>query len=267
LCDGSLVGVGALTEPGAGSDAFAMQTSVQRDGDAFILKGLKRYISNAPIADLFVVYAMTDSAKGYHGGVTAFMVEKNAPGFKVTRTLPKMGVRTSPFGELTMTDLRLPRDAVLGEVGSGAAIFSAAMDWERVLLMAGHMGTMQRLFERSIKHARTRKQFGQPIGKFQAVSHRLADMKVQIEAARLLVYRAASRLERERSASLDAAIAKLFASETYVQVALDCLRTHGASGYVADNDFERAARDSVGSTIYSGTSDVQRNIIARWLGL
>jgi alkylation response protein AidB-like acyl-CoA dehydrogenase len=141
------------------------------------------------------------------------------------------------------------------------------MDWERVFLMASQIGMMQRLLDRSVQHARTRKQFGQPIGKFQAVSHRLVDLKIKLEASRLLVYRAATRLERSKTVSLDAAMAKVFASETSVEAAMDAIRTFGASGYVVDTELERALRDAVGSTIYSGTSDIQRNIIARWLGM
>jgi alkylation response protein AidB-like acyl-CoA dehydrogenase len=267
LCEGSIVGVGALSEPGAGSDAFAITTAARPDGSGFVLQGLKRYISNAAVADLIIVYAMTDREKGFHGGVTAFLIETDTPGFQVTRTFSMMGLRTAPIGELALNDVRVPAEAVLGGVGRGANVFQAAMDWERVVLMAGSIGAMQRLLERAVQHARTRKQFGQAIGKFQAVGHRLVDLKVNLEAARLLVYRAATRLERSKAVSLDAAMAKLFASELSVEAALDAIRTHGASGYVADTELERALRDAVGSTIYSGTSDIQRNIIARWLGM
>ena len=267
LCDGSLIGVGALTEAEAGSDAFGITTSARPERDGFVLNGSKRYISNASIADLTIVYAATAAAKGYHGGITAFIVEKGSPGMTVGESLPKMGLRTSPLGILNFDNVFVPAAAVLGAFGSGAAIFSAAMDWERVLLMACHVGTMQRLLDRSIAYSRGRKQFGQTISKFQAVSHRLVDMKVRLEASRLLVYRAAANLDRVRTVSLDAAVAKLFASESYIDVALGCIRTHGASGYLSESELERPFRDAVGSAIYSGTSDIQRNIIARWLGL
>jgi alkylation response protein AidB-like acyl-CoA dehydrogenase len=267
LCDGSIVGVGALSEPGAGSDAAAISTTARPDGNGFVLAGTKRYISDAAIADVIVLYAMTDRQKGFHGGMTAFLVDTDQPGFQVTRTFSMMGLRTAPIGEIVLDDVRVSADAVLGGVGGGATVFQTAMDWERVFLMAGQIGAMQRLLDRSVQHARTRKQFGQAIGKFQAVAHRLVDLKVNIEAARLLVYRAATRLDKSKAVSLDAAMAKLFASEAAVETALDAIRTHGASGYVVDNELERALRDAVGSTIYSGTSDIQRNIIARWLGL
>lgn len=256
-----------MTEPEAGSDAFAIQTTADRDGDDFVLAGTKRYISNIPIADLVIIYAVTDREKGFHGGTTAFIVPRDTPGLEFRGPFSKMGLRSSPLGEINMRGVRVPPDAVLGRVGGGGAIFPSAMDWERVLLMASHVGTMQRLLDGAIRHARKRKQFGQAIGKFQAVAHRLVDMKVQLEAARLLIYRAASRLDVSREVGLDASIAKLFASESYIEVAMGILRTLGAAGYVGNDAVERSLRDAVGSVIYSGTSDMQRNIIARWLGL
>ena len=161
----------------------------------------------------------------------------------------------------------MPADAVLGTVGGGSAVFATAMDWERSLLVASHVGVVERLMETSIAYARTRSQFGQPIGKFQAVAHKIADMKTQLEAARLLTYRSAWRLDHARNASLDASITKLFVSETLLKVALDTIQIHGGYGFMAEYDVERALRDAVGGTIYSGTSEMQRNIIARWLGL
>ena len=267
LCSGRLVGVHAMTEPASGSDAFALKTRAERDGDGFRIRGTKTFISNGPVADLVIVFAATDPAKGYHGGVTAFLVETTAPGFVVSQRFEKMGLRTSPLGELIFEDLRVGPEAILGGVGGGSGVFTHAMDWERVCLFASQVGTMERLLEASIKHARTRPQFGQAIGKFQAVSHRIVDMKVQVEAARLLTYRAASRLGRTRTVSMDAAMAKLFVSESLVQTALGAVQVHGGYGYMTEFEVERALRDAVGSTIYSGTSEMQRNIIARWLGL
>ncbi|HVQ77317.1 MAG TPA: acyl-CoA dehydrogenase family protein [Candidatus Binatia bacterium] len=267
LCDGTLVGVHAMTEPGSGSDSFALKTRAHSDGDHFRLKGTKTFISNGPVADLVIVFALTDPDKGYHGGVTAFLVETTAPGFAVSQRFEKMGLRTSPIGELVFEDVAVPAGGVLGGVGGGSAVFTHAMDWERVCLFAAHLGTMERLLQRAIAHARTRSQFGQRIGKFQAVAHRIVDMKVHLEAARLLVYRAASRLERTRTVSMDAAIAKLFVSESLLRAALDTVQIHGGYGYMTEYEIERALRDAVGSTLYSGTSEMQRNIIARWLGL
>ena len=267
LCNGSLIGVHAMTEPGSGSDAFALRTLAKRDGNGFRLNGTKTFISNGPVADLVIVFAVTDRDKGYFGGVTAFLVERETPGFHVSQKFEKMGLRTSPIGELVFEDVFIPMSAVLGGMGSGSTFFTSTMDWERICLFASHVGTMERLLETCIAYARTRVQFGQAIGKFQAVSHRIADVKVQLEAARLLTYRAAWRLGRVRSASLDAAMAKLFVSESLVKTALDTVQIHGGYGYMTDYQVERALRDAVASTIYSGTSEMQRNIIARWLGL
>lgn len=267
LCNGTLIGVHAMTEPGSGSDAFALRTKAERDGAGFRINGTKTFISNGPVADVVIVFAMTDPKKGYHGGVTAFLVESGTPGFSANRKLEKMGLRSSPIGELVFGDLYVPAEAVLSGVGAGSALFTASMDWERICLFAGHVGAMERLLETAISYARTRTQFGQAIGKFQAVSHRIADMKVQLEAARLLTYRAAWRLGHAKNASLDAAIAKLFVSESLLQTALATVQVHGGYGYMTEYEVERALRDAVGSTIYSGTSEMQRNIIARWLGL
>jgi len=267
LCDGTLIGVHAMTEPGSGSDAFALRTKAERDSEGFRINGTKTFISNGPVADLIIVFAVTDAQKGYHGGITAFLVEQGAPGFSAGEKFEKMGLRSSPIGELVFDDARVSHDAVIGGIGGGSALFTSSMDWERICLFASHVGAMERLLETSVTYARTRSQFGQAIGKFQAVSHRLADMKVQLEAARLLVYRAAWRLEHSRNASLDASLAKLFVSESLVQSALAAVQVHGGYGFMTEYEVERALRDAVGSTLYSGTSEMQRNIIARWLGL
>ena len=267
LCDGSLIGMHALTEPGSGSDSFSMRTRAEKESDGWRINGTKTFISNAPVGDLALVFALTDAKKGFYGGVTAFIVPSDTPGFSVGNKFEKMGLRTSPVGDVVFQDMRVPDDAVIGSVGGGSSVFATAMDWERILLVASHVGVIERLMETSLAYARTRSQFGQPIGKFQAVAHKIADMKTQLEAARLLTYRAAWRLENSRSASLDASITKLFVSETLVKTALDTVQIHGGYGFIAEFEVERALRDAIGSTIYSGTSEMQRNIIARWLGL
>lgn len=267
LCDGSLIGVHAMSEPGSGSDAFTLRTRAERDGERFRINGTKMFISNGPVADVVIVFALTDPTKGYHGGVTAFLVERSVAGFAAGRKIEKMGLRTSPFGELVFDDVYVGCDAVLGTVGGGSAIFTHAMDWERVCLFASHIGTMERLLEQSIQYARTRTQFGKAIGKYQAIAHKIADMKVNLEAARLLTYRSASRLDRTRTVAMDAAMTKLFVSESLVRAALDTVQIFGGYGYSTEYEVERALRDAIGSTIYSGTSEMQRNIIARWLSL
>lgn len=267
LCDGTLIAVNAMTEPSSGSDAFAMRTKAEREGDGFRISGTKTFSSNGPVADLALVFATTSCEPGGHKSITAFLVEKGTDGFQVGQKFEKMGLRTSPMSELVFDNIYVPQEAVLGGVGGGTAIFMHSMDWERVCLFASHLGIMERLLEKSIAYARSRTQYGQQIGKFQAVAHRIADMKVQLEAARLLTYKAASRLEKSRNVGLDASIAKLFVSESLVKSALDTVQIFGGYGYMTEYEVERALRDAVGSTIYSGTSEIQRNIIARWLGL
>ncbi|HWO87541.1 MAG TPA: acyl-CoA dehydrogenase family protein [Gemmatimonadales bacterium] len=268
LCDGTLVGVHAMTEPGSGSDAYAMRTVAIPDGEGgWRINGTKTFVTNGPVADLVIVFAITDAAKGFHGGITAFLVKAAEAGVRTSQKIEKMGLRTSPFGELVFDDLRVGPDAVLGQLGAGAQQFQGSMDWERICLFAGHVGTMERLVEQSVNYARTRQQFGQPIGRFQAIQQKIADMKIRLEAARLLTYRAAALLDRSKTVSLHAAIAKTFVSEALVQTAQDAVQVHGGYGYCTEYEIERAVRDAMASTLYSGTSEIQRTIIARWLGL
>jgi alkylation response protein AidB-like acyl-CoA dehydrogenase len=267
LSDGTHIGINAMTEPGTGSDPFAMRARAVRDGDGWRLDGTKTFITNSPEADVIVFFAITDPVKRFHGGVTAFLLRRDTPGVSVGKKIEKMGLRTSPFAELVFEGVRVPDSSVLGGVGGGAGVFTHSMDWERICLFAAHVGQMQRLMERAIEQARTREAGGKLIGKYQAVSHKIADMKVRLEAARLLTYSAASRLEKSREVSLDAAIAKLFVSESLIRTAADTVQIFGGYGYTIEYEVERALRDAYGSTLYSGTSEVQRNIIAAWLGL
>jgi alkylation response protein AidB-like acyl-CoA dehydrogenase len=267
LCDGSLIGAHAMTESEAGSDPFAMRTRAVKDGDGWRIRGSKTFVSNGPEAQAIVVFAVTDPATRFHGGVTAFVIERDASGVSAGPSIEKMGLRTSPFCELSFDDVWVADGAVIGGVGGGAGVFTHAMDWERVCLFAAHVGQMERLMEQTIAYARARQSGGRAIGKHQAISHKIADMKVRVEAAKLLTYQAASKLEKTRGVSLDASISKLFVSEALVETARDAVQIHGAYGYTAEYEVERALRDAVGATIYSGTSEVQRNIIAAWLGL
>lgn len=267
LSDGSFIAANAMTEPGSGSDAFALTTRAEAEGDGFRLNGTKTFCTNAPCADVVVAYAATDPARGYHGGITAFIVPRDTPGVRTGRPFEKLGLRTSEMSDVIFENAWVPADAVLGGVGGGAVIFAQSMDWERTCLVAVHVGTMQRLLELAIAHGRTPSPTGEPLGKLQGVSHPIADMKVRLDAARLLVYRAATRLDRARDISMDASIAKLFTSEALITTAIDVVRMFGNDGLVDGHEAERALRDALASTIYSGTSEIQRNIIARWLGL
>lgn len=267
LANGRLIAVNAISEPGSGSDAYAMKASAVRDGAGYRLNGTKTWSTNGPIAGLALVYAVTDPQKGYHGGISAFLVERETPGISTGQTFEKMGLRSSPIGEVVLEDVLVPEEARLGGEGAGAMMFTQSMEWERVCIAATHVGTMQRLLERSIQYARTRNAFGSKIGKYQAVAHRIVDMKIRLEATRLLVYKAASRLDKARDVAIDASSVKIFASEALLQTALDTVQIHGGNGYMTEYEIERVLRDAVGSKIYSGTNEIQRNIVAKWLGL
>jgi len=266
LCDGSRIGVQAMSEPGAGSDAFSLRTSAERSGDGYVLNGAKTFITNGPIADIFVVFARTDPARGF-AGISAFLVDRETPGLTISRELHKMGLRTSPMAELSFQDCHVPAGSLLGSPGAGLAIFNHSMDWERGCILAPALGTMQRQLERCLEHAKARVQFGQPIGKFQAVSHRIVEMEVRLEAARLLVYRYGWLKAHGKHTGMESAMAKLYLSESFLQSSLDALHIFGGYGYMTEYELEREVRDAIGSRLYSGTSEIQRNIIARGLGL
>jgi len=266
LCRGEMIAVHAMTEPESGSDAFSLRAQATRSNGKYVLNGTKTFITNAPISDAILVFATVDRQKGIQG-ISAFIVDRDTPGLSTNRHLDKMGLRTSPMAEVTLEDCEIPVENRLGPEGAGVAIFNCSMEWERGSILASYLGTMQRQVETCIKYARERRQFGKPIGRFQAVAHRIANMKMRLEAARWLVYRVAWLKQQGKSAVMDAAIAKLYVSESLVQSCLDAVQIHGGNGYMTEFGLERELRDSVSSTIYSGTSEIQRNIVAAWLGL
>jgi alkylation response protein AidB-like acyl-CoA dehydrogenase len=266
LCDGSLIGVQAMSEPGSGSDAFSLSATAVPRGGGYALTGSKTFVTNAPVADLFVVYARVEKGDAL-GGVSAFLVERGTPGLTVGPPMRKMGLRTSPMAEVVLADCEVPAVALLGAAGSGAAVFTVSIDWERSMMLAPALGTMQRQLESCVRHARERRQFGQPIGKFQSVSNRIVDMTVRLETSRLLIYRLAWLRGTKKRPLFDSALAKLHVSESLVQSSLDALQVHGGSGYLVESGLEREVRDAIGSRIYSGTSEIQRAIVARGLGL
>jgi alkylation response protein AidB-like acyl-CoA dehydrogenase len=266
LCDGSIIAGHGMSEPESGSDAFSLSTTAEKRGAAYVLTGSKTFVTNGPESDVFVVFATTDRSKGF-AGLCAFLVDRDTPGLTVGAPLSKMGLRTSPMSEIFLDGCAVPEEQLLGKPGAGMAMFNASMLWERSLILASTLGTMQRQLERCIDHARERKQFGQPIGSFQAVSHRIVDMKLRLETARLLLYRLGWLLARGESAALQSALTKLYLSECFLQSSLDALQIHGGYGYMTEYELEREVRDAVASRIYSGTSDIQHNIAAGYLGL
>lgn len=268
MCDGSLIGVQGMTEPGSGSDAFSLRTTAVAKDDHFLLNGNKTFITNAPVADMFIIFASTAPSSGALG-ISAFIVEPGLPGFTVGSPFSKMGLKTSPMSELHFDDTPVPAEHMLGRPGNGMAIFNHSIDWERGFILASAVGAMERQLETAIEHSRTREQFGRPISKFQAVSHRIVDMKVRLEASRSLLYQAGwAKQQADGSPTpMQSAIAKLYISEAWVQSSLDVLQIMGGYGYMTETEIEREVRDSIASRIYSGTSDIQRNLIAGRLGL
>jgi alkylation response protein AidB-like acyl-CoA dehydrogenase len=266
MVSGDIIGGHAMTEPGSGSDALHMRTRAERQGDHYLLNGAKQYITNAPVADVLLVYASVQGRPGLTG-LSAFLVDATTPGLTVSSGFEKMGLRTSPMGEIALTDCLVPAGNRLGPEGAGMAIFNSSMDWERSCLFASAVGSMRRQLDACVAYARSREQFGQPIGKFQSVADKLADMYVRLEAARLLIYRVAWLKQQGRTAPAEAAAAKLFTSEAWVRSSQDAIQTHGAWGYLKDAGIERDLRDAVAGTIYSGTSEIQRVVLARMLGL
>jgi alkylation response protein AidB-like acyl-CoA dehydrogenase len=255
-----------MTEPGSGSDAYSLATTATRTDHGWRLNGSKTFASNAPDSGLFIVFATTDRRLGF-AGLCAFLVPRDTPGLALGRPFSKMGLRTAHIGEVFLSDCEVAHDALLGRAGGGMAIFNSSMRWERSLILASAVGTMERQLERCVTYARERKQFGQPIGSFQAVSHRLVDMKLRLETSHLMLYRVAALLDQGMATDLDAAMTKLHLSECLVQSSLDALQIHGGTGYMTESGLERDVRDALGARIYSGTSDMQRNVIAGQMGL
>jgi alkylation response protein AidB-like acyl-CoA dehydrogenase len=274
LVSGEAIAAHAITEPGAGSDVFSLASRAERveaGGGApsgYVLNGQKTFSTNAPVADLAVAFAYLDRAsEGKQKALTAFLVPRDAQGVTFSKPIEKMGLRTSPMGEVVFEDCRVPESQRLGAEGAGMAIFSSAMEWERACIFAAHLGAMERLLDDCIAYARQRRQFGKPIAKFESVANRITDMKVAIEAGRFLLYRVGTLKDRGKSAVLESAMAKLFVSEAHVQAARDALQIYGGYGYMKEYPIERELRDALSGTLYSGSSEMQRKIIAGCLGL
>ena len=266
LCNGSMIGAHGMSEPDSGSDAFSLRTRAERRGSGYVLNGTKTFVTNAPMCDVALVFATVNPARKMMG-VTGFLVDRGTPGFSVSKHIDKMGLRTSPMSEVVLDECFVPEENRLGKEGIGSRIFSDSMEWERACILGSHLGAMQRQLERSVQHVKDRRQFGQPIGQFQSVANRIVDMKLRLDTARLLLYQVAWLKKTGKSAVMEAALAKLHISECFVQSGLDAVRTMGGYGYTTEYEVERDLRDAIGGTLYSGTSDIQRNIVARLMGL
>ncbi|MDQ2586726.1 acyl-CoA dehydrogenase [Saccharothrix yanglingensis] len=265
LASGEWVGANAITERDAGSDVTALRATARADGDHYVLDGVKTFVSNAPEADVFVVYASTSPEFG-HLGVTGFVVERDTPGL-VVEPFEKSVLATCPVGEVRLEGCRVPAHHVLGVPGQGAAIFQSSMRWERTCLFAAYLGQAGRLLERCVAHARERRQFGRAIGKNQAVSHAIARLHSRVEAARLLLWRACWLLDRGERAALEVAGAKLAVSEAAVDTAAFAMRVLGGTGTRLGSGVAHDLLDAMASTTFSGTSEMQLEQMAKELGL
>ena len=265
LASGEWIGCMGLTEPGAGSDAASLTTRAERRGDEYVLNGNKMFITNGPLADVALVYAKTDK-DSKHSGVSAFIVEKGRPGFSAGKNLNKMGVRTSHTSELIFEDCKIPAENLVGREGAGFLMAMQTVEWDRSALMAPFVGGMTYVLEKCVRYAKERRQFGRPIAQFQAIKHKLADIKIFIEASRSLIYRVAWCKDQGRPLNhLAAAVAKLFVGDWSLKPANDAMIIFGGYGYCHEYDVERNFRDSRLAPIGGGTSEINKMIISKMI--
>src|SRR5271167_2341091 len=264
LISGAHVGALAMSEPNAGSDVVSMRTRADKKGDRYVLNGSKMWITNGPVADTMVVYAKTDRTAGARG-ITAFIVEKGFAGFASAQKLDKLGMRGSDTGEIVFTDCEVPAENVLGAVGNGVNVLMSGLDYERLVLAGGPLGIMQACLDLVVPYVHDRQQFGQPIGRFQLIQAKLADMYVSMNAAKAYVYAVAKACDRGETTREDAAGAILYAAERATQVALDAIQILGGAGYTNDYPLGRLLRDAKLYEIGAGTSEIRRMLIGREL--
>lgn len=265
LMSGDAVGAHAASEVAAGSDVMAMTARYTSTADGFVITGAKAWVTNAPVADLFVVFATSDPRLHFRG-ISAFLIPRDAAGLAIGPAEKKMGMSGAPMAEVVLDGCAVPRSALLGKERQGSRIFQTSLAWERTLIQAPQIGAMRRQIEAAVAHARQRQQFGKPIASFQAVSHRIVDMLVRYWQSRQVLRMAAQELATRGNTTF-AALAKLVLSDAALATHLDAQKTFGASGYMRDLGIEQDVRDALAGTIYSGTSDIQRNILAAALGL
>lgn len=267
LANGQLIAANGMTEPNTGSDVYAMESKAIVDGGTYVLNGRKTFVTNGPVADVFIVYARTNlQAKGFMG-VSCFIVEKGTPGLDCSRELKKMGLRTSPMCELVLEECRVPRENLIGQEGSGAIFFQNSMEWEKNLIFVNALGAMEKQVEMCLKHTQLRMSQGRPLCKQPIVAHRIAEMKLRLETSRLLTYRAAWLKSQKKMNGLESALAKWHTSEAYVQNCRDAIQIFGGYGYMAEYDLERELRDAIAGTIYSGTTEIQKNLVSGLMGM
>lgn len=262
IASGDCLLANAMTESSSGSDAYAMKTTAVKKDNVYILNGSKQFCTNASVADVLVVYAVTDTAKGFFGGISALLVDAKQAGVTIGPVQEKMGLENSPMAEVFFENVEVNENRLIGKAGSGTMLFQHSMQWERVGLSAWHVGSMQQLIDRSVSYATTKSTGGKIIAEHQAVAFRLADMQTRCEAARMLVHRAAHLLDSKSHSTREAAMAKIFTSEALIKTAQDALLIHGGNGYMKSFAIEHFLRDAMAAATYSGTNDVLRGLVA-----
>ena len=264
LIDGSLIGGHCMSEPDSGSDAFSLRTTAEKQGQDYLLNGTKTFVTNGPSADIFLVFATVDQNAGFMG-LSAFVVERTTPGLSVTK-LAKLGLRTAQMGQVFFDNCVVSSKQMLGPEGAGSSIFNASLEWERAAILGCNVGSMSFQLERCLDFVAEQRRLQSPRSMLSAVERRLTDMKLRLEIARLMIYRVAWLKQTRGRCPSEAAMTKLFVSEAWTQSCLDAIDLFGQSGLLSEVGLERDLRDSMGGLIYSGTSEIQRNIIARLLG-
>lgn len=266
ICSGEAIGAHAITESEGGSDALRMRTTAKRDGDWFVLNGAKTFVSNGPVADLFVVYACTRPGGGPLG-ITAFLVERDTPGLRVGGPIKKMGLRTSPLSELFLDDVRVPAGNVIGRVGGGFLVLDHVMQREILFSFVVNAGEMRHRLQRCLDYAKERNAFGKPIGSYQSIANKIVDMVIRLETSRKWLYDTGRKLAAGQNVTTEIAIAKLLTSESNLSTSLAAVQIFGGHGYMSEFGLEKDVRSAVAGTIYSGTNEIQYNRIASMLGL
>jgi alkylation response protein AidB-like acyl-CoA dehydrogenase len=267
ICSGKIMVANSITEALTGSDVYNMQARAVEAEHYFTLHAEKTYITNAPLADLSLLYAKTNPDKGYFGGVTAFLVDHGWQGVDSTEELPKMGLESVKMGRQSFQAVQVPHSHLLGKKGAGGPIFQFSMEWERGCLGAIHVGLMQKILNEILKYAKERKVGGQYLHKNQVIAHRIADMQLNVHTARMLLYEATWSLENKKSPGLSTSMAKLYISEALQKVCREAFQMMGGKAYLKGSFIEGYLRDALSATIYSGTSDIQRSIISSFLGI
>lgn len=265
MVEGKLIASIAITEADSGSDAFSMKSTAIEEEDAYVLNGSKMFISNGNIADVFLVFAKTNT--NGKETITGFVVEKNFEGVTCGPEIEKMGLDSCPMCEVTFKNVRLPKENVLGMAGNGKRMITAALEWERCYEFACHVGAMQRVLEKSIRYANEREQFGKPISSYQAITHKIADMRMRVELSRLMLYKIAWLKDQKKSAYIETSIFKVYVSESYIATCKDAMQIMGAYGYTKEYGIEREMRDALACSVYSGTNEIQRNTIYDMSGI